>query len=127
VGVLSFAKIMGLVHGCLGLIFVPFFLLMGLLGTFAGRQNSPLAGIFSIGFALFMPILYGVFGFIAGAIGALLYNLFAHLVGGIELELDVRPALTAPYPIIPPPAAASKSVNTQEPEDLHERPGNSLS
>jgi len=107
VGVLSVAKIMGLVQGCLGLIFVPLFLLIGLLGTFAGQQKSPLAGLFSVGFALFMPIFYAVFGFIAGAIGALLYNLFAKLVGGFELELEIKPAYVAPYPIIPPPAAAS--------------------
>jgi hypothetical protein len=50
-----------------------------------------------------MPLLYGAFGFVGGAIGALLYNLFAKWVGGFELELDLRPtALTAPYPIVPP-------------------------
>jgi hypothetical protein len=44
-------------------------------------------------------------GFVMGAIGALLYNLFARWVGGFELEMDIRPeALTAPYPIIPPAA-----------------------
>jgi hypothetical protein len=107
VGVLSVAKIMGLIYLCMGLIFVPFFLLFGLLGTLAGQQKNPLAGIFSIGFALFMPIFYGLLGFIAGAIGALLYNLFAKLVGGFELELEIKPAYTAPYPIIPPAAAAS--------------------
>jgi len=107
VGVLSVAKIMGLVYGCMGLIFVPFFLLIGLIGTFAGQQKNPLAGFFSVGFALFMPIIYGLMGFIMGAIGALLYNLFAKLVGGFELELEIRPAYTASYPIIPPPPAAS--------------------
>jgi len=107
VGVLSVAKIMGLIYGCMGLIFVPFFLLIGLLGTFAGQQKNPLAGIFSVGFAIFMPFLYGLMGFIMGAIGALLYNLFAKLVGGFELELEIKPAYTAPYPIMPPPAAAS--------------------
>ena len=107
VGVLSVARIMGLIYGCMGLLFVPLFLLIGLLGTFAGQQKNPLAGIFSVGFALFMPILYGLMGFIMGAIGALLYNLFANLVGGFELELEIKPAYTAPYPIIPPSAAAS--------------------
>jgi len=107
VGVLSVAKIMGLIQGCIGLIFVPFLLLIGLLGTFAGQQKNPLAGLFSVGFALFMPIFYAVFGFIGGAVGALLYNLFASLVGGFEFELEIKPAFTAPHPIIPPPAAAS--------------------
>jgi hypothetical protein len=102
VGVLSIAKIMGMIYGCMGLIFAPLFLLIGLMGSALGQRNSPLAGIFGIGFAVFMPLLYGVMGFVIGAIGALLYNLFAKWVGGFELELDVRQqTLTAPYPIIP--------------------------
>ena len=110
VGVLSVAKIMGLMYACLGLIFAPLFLLIGLLASAAGQHNNPLAGIFSIGFAVFFPVLYGVIGFIAGLIGALLYNLFARWVGGFALELELRPqTLTAPYPIIPPASPASNS------------------
>jgi hypothetical protein len=105
VGVLSVAKILGLIYGCMGLIFAPFFLLIGILGTFAGQQRNPLAGFFTVGFALFMPIFYALLGFIAGAIGALLYNLFAKLVGGFELELEVKPVAAAPYPIVPPASA----------------------
>jgi hypothetical protein len=108
VGVLSIAKIMGMVYGCMGLIFAPFFLLIGLMGSALGQQHSPLAGIFGVGFAVLMPIFYGVIGFIAGLLGALLYNLFARWVGGFELEIEVRPqTLTAPYPIIPPVTPAS--------------------
>jgi hypothetical protein len=103
VGVLSVAKIMGMIYGCMGLIFAPFLLMFGAIGAFAGQSNIPFAGIFSVVGAIVMPLLYGAFGFIGGAIGALLYNLFAKWVGGLELELQVTPAtLTAPYPIIPP-------------------------
>jgi hypothetical protein len=103
VGVLSVARIMGMIYGCMGLIFAPFFLLVGLLGSAIGQRNSPLAGIFGVGFAVLMPVLYGAMGFIVGAIGALLYNLFARWVGGFELEIDLRAAApVAPYPIIPP-------------------------
>ena len=108
VGVLSIAKIMGMIYGCMGLIFAPLFLLIGLMGSALGRQNSPLAGIFGIGFAVIMPVFYGAIGFIAGAIGALLYNLFAKWVGGFELELEARPqTITAPYPIVPQPGPVS--------------------
>jgi hypothetical protein len=104
VGVMSVAKIMGLIYGCLGLIFAPFFLLFGLLGSLAGQGKTPFAGIFGFVFAILMPILYGVMGFVMGAIGALLYNLFARLVGGFELELEMRPVgSVAPYPLVPPP------------------------
>src|SRR5438445_9061620 len=100
VGVMSVAKIMGLIYGCMGLIFAPIFLLMGLLGTLVGQQKSPFAGIFGIAFAILMPVLYGVMGFITGAIGGLLYNLFASWVGGFELEMELAHAAPlAPYPI----------------------------
>jgi hypothetical protein len=39
VGVMSVAKIMGLIYGCMGLIFVPLFLLVGLVGSMAGQQK----------------------------------------------------------------------------------------
>jgi hypothetical protein len=108
VGVLSVAKIMGMIYGCMGLIFAPMFLLIGLMGSALGQRNSSLAGIFGVGFAVLMPVFYGVLGFIAGLIGALLYNLFARWVGGFELEMEMRPqTLTAPYPIIPPASPAS--------------------
>jgi hypothetical protein len=103
VGVMSVAKIMGLIYGCMGLIFAPFFLLMGLLGSMVGQHKSPFAGIFGMIFAILMPVLYGGMGFITGAIGALLYNLFANWVGGFELELEsLSTAPSAPYPIVPP-------------------------
>lgn len=102
VDVFSVGKIMGLMYGCLGLIVAPFFLLIGLMGSALGR-NSPIAGIFGVGFALSMPVLYGIFGFIMGLIWGLLYNLFAGWVGGIELELEMKPAVVvAPYPLVPP-------------------------
>ena len=111
VGVLSVAKIFGMIYGCIALIFVPFFLIIGVIGSFAGsltgESHNPFAGIFGIVLAILMPVFYGAFGFIGGAIGAFLYNLFAKWVGGFELELEVRPtALTAPYPIIPPTTSA---------------------
>jgi len=105
VGVMSVAKIMGLIYGCMGLIFAPFFLLMGLLGSLVGEQKSPFAGVFGVVIAILMPLMYGAMGFVTGAIGALLYNLFAKWVGGFEVEVEVeaRPVtIVAPYPIVPP-------------------------
>ena len=104
VGIMSVAKLMGLLYGCLGLIFAPIFLLIGLLGSFAGSDKTPLAGVFGVVFAILMPLLYGAMGFVTGAIGALLYNVLAKWVGGFELELEPQANLpVAPYPIIPPP------------------------
>jgi hypothetical protein len=93
VGVLSVAKIMGFIYGTMALIFVPFVLLFGLLGAMGAmastEHSNPFAALGVIGvvlIALFIPIVYGVMGFIAGAIGALIYNLMAKWVGGIQIE-----------------------------------------
>jgi hypothetical protein len=103
VGVMSVAKIMGLVHGCLGLMVAPFFLLMGLIPAATNQQqNNPFTGFFGVGMAIVAPFFYAVMGFIFGAIGALLYNLFARLVGGFELQLEAKSMVpVAPYPVIP--------------------------
>jgi hypothetical protein len=37
---------------------------------------------------IFLPILYGVAGFVFGAIAAAVYNLIAGIVGGIEIEVE---------------------------------------
>ena len=107
VGVMSVARIMGLTYGCMGLLFVPFFLLIGMSSSMANHGRSPAMGIFGMGFgvvfAILMPVVYGLMGFVMGAIGGLLYNALAAWTGGFELELELRPqTLTAPYPIIPP-------------------------
>ena len=78
-------------YGCMGLIFLPFFALAGVLGAFAGHDQSG-AGAFAAGFMLmmgiFMPIAYAVMGFIFGILGAALYNLIARWIGGFEVEVE---------------------------------------
>jgi hypothetical protein len=106
VGVLSVAKIMGLIYACMGLIFAPVFLVVGMMGSLMGQDKNPFAGMAGVVLAVLIPFIYGAMGFIIGAIGALLYNLLAKLVGGFELELEARPqGVVAPYPLIPPPTA----------------------
>jgi hypothetical protein len=76
------AKFMGVLYLLFGLLFAPMFLLMGM---FAPEGQG---GMFGTLFAVAMPIMYGVFGVVGGAIGAALYNLVAGWVGGIEVELQ---------------------------------------
>jgi len=92
VGVLSMAKIMGAVYCALGVIFIPFFLIAGMAGMMAGGREATLGAVGSVVIAMLFPVIYGAIGFVAGAIGALLYNLFAKWVGGIQLELQAPPA-----------------------------------
>ena len=60
VGVLSIARIMGLIYGCLGLLFAPLFLLFAILGSVAGQNKNPMAGVLGIVFAIATPFLYGL-------------------------------------------------------------------
>jgi hypothetical protein len=46
---------MGVLYACMGVLFAPFFLLFGLLGSMAGQQNSPFAGIVGVVVAIFLP------------------------------------------------------------------------
>ncbi len=92
VGVLSVAKIMGLIHGTLGLIFMPFFLLVGVVGMVTGGGHAALSGVAGMVLAVMIPVFYGGLGFIMGAIGALLYNVFAKWTGGIEVEVQTTPS-----------------------------------
>jgi hypothetical protein len=41
-----------------------------------------------VGAVVALPVFYGCMGFIAGAVGALFYNLFAGMVGGVELRTE---------------------------------------
>jgi hypothetical protein len=38
--------------------------------------------------AIFIPLFYGVIGYISGFIGALIYNLVAGTVGGIKVTVS---------------------------------------
>ncbi len=95
IGVLSLAKIMGGTYAALGLVFLPVFLIAGLVGAVSGGKFGALGGVGMVFLAILFPILYGAMGFVAGLISGLIYNLFAGWLGGIELQLE-PPALTQP-------------------------------
>ena len=83
---------MGALYAVVGLIGGAFFALFSLLGaSFAAAQSdwgAFIGMLFGVGAIFFFPIMYGVMGFIGGAIMAFVYNLVAGIVGGVELELD---------------------------------------
>ncbi len=82
--------VLGVLYGILSLIIVPFFLLFAIIGSKASTAPPP---IFGIGFAIMLPVIYAVFGFIGGVIAAAIYNLVAQWTGGLEFEVrDVPPA-----------------------------------
>jgi hypothetical protein len=67
----------GLLYAILSLIAVPFLILAALFGH----------GGIGIMFAIFIPIIYGIVGFIGGVIAAFIYNLVARWTGGLEIVL----------------------------------------
>jgi hypothetical protein len=82
--------VLAVLYGIVGLIFVPFFLIAGLLGSRAGTPAA-FGGVF---LAIFFPILYAALGFIGGIIMAAIYNLVAKWTGGLEFEVaDVAPTV----------------------------------
>ena len=95
VGVLSVAKILGVLYFALGLIFMPIFLLAGLAGMMAGGREAAFSGITGIVLAIMMPVLYGGLGFVMGAIMAFLYNLVAKWLGGIEVQVQAPPTMAS--------------------------------
>ena len=86
-GVIFFAKLQAAVMTCVGLI-------AGILYSFGGALYELFTGTLNSGTALAflaligMPLLFGLAGFAAGAIGALLYNVAAKWFGGIEMDFD---------------------------------------
>ncbi|MEO8205377.1 MAG: hypothetical protein ABI615_04295 [Chthoniobacterales bacterium] len=90
---LQAGKMFGALYALLSLIFVAFLLFFAVLGLLVPSLNGSVAsaGFGMIGviiIAIFVPVLYGVAGFIAGVICAWLYNIIAGVIGGIRFEVD---------------------------------------
>ena len=107
--VFSVAKIQGLLGFVIGLLigvlYGLFFMVFGaFMSSLAPRGDSQAmggAGSIVIGLLIMIavPVFYGILGFIGGAIGALVYNLAAGVVGGVRFELEgVTPAYAPPPP-----------------------------
>jgi hypothetical protein len=115
-GIFSVAKMQSLVMFVVGLIvgviYGLFFMLFGAaISAFGARgDGSAVGGVPSIIVGVLVmigvPIFYAILGFIGGAIGALVYNLAAGMIGGIKFELEgVNPQYA------PPPSPQQWSPN----------------
>ena len=117
VGVLSLAKMQALLMFVIGLIigviYGLIFMIFGaaIMAMAPRAQEGTAGGISTVVMGLVImiafPIFYGILGFVFGAIGGLIYNIAAGVVGGIKLDLE---ATTPQYAPPPPPQqwAASK-------------------
>jgi hypothetical protein len=96
-GVISVAKMYGLLMFLFGLIFgVIYGLILIVFGaaiSAMGPNSDAAAGgigtvAMGVGMMIGLPLFYGVLGFIMGAIGALIYNAVAGVIGGVKFELE---------------------------------------
>ena len=97
-GVLSVAKMYGFIMFIFGLIFGVLYglsiMIFGAAMTAAsGGGEAATAGgvgtiVMGLGMMIGLPIIYGLMGFVMGAIGALVYNGLAGVVGGVKFELE---------------------------------------
>ena len=91
VGPWSVAKVCGTMYAAMGLIFGALFACVALIGGSLAPQNSGGAAFgagFGVGAIVVFPVVYSVLGVVFGALSAWLYNVFAGMVGGIEIELE---------------------------------------
>ncbi|MGB7209247.1 MAG: hypothetical protein WBD27_11350 [Pyrinomonadaceae bacterium] len=96
-GILSVAKIYSVMMLVLSLLIsIPYGLIIivyalfgaGMMGGDAAFAVGGGGVVLGIGIMIGLPILYGVMGFIFGAIMALIYNVFSGIVGGVEMEVE---------------------------------------
>ena len=92
--------VIGLLIGVIyGLIFMIFGAAISSLAPQGDSQAMGGVGAIVIGLVIMIavPIFYGILAFIGGAIGALVYNRAAGVVGGLKFELEgVAPAYAPP-------------------------------
>lgn len=113
IGVFSSGKIIGLIYALIGLLIGGLFSLFALissaigLAASGGETEAWIGALFGVGAVIIFPIFYGVLGFVGGLLSALLYNLVAGLVGGLEIEVEGSGQAASPLPTAGGPAVAS--------------------
>ena len=91
---MSLGKMLGVLYAVIGVMIGVIIALASAVGSTMAAGASPDSGpnpfalMAGMGIAaiIVFPLLYGLFGFIGGLIMAGLYNLFAGMVGGVEIE-----------------------------------------
>ena len=77
---LQTGKMLAAFYGLISLIVAPVLILVAIFAP--GGNAIPLV------LAIVFPLLYIIFGFIVGVIGAFLYNLVSRWIGGVEMVFE---------------------------------------
>ena len=92
IGVWSVARIYAIISAGIGLLIGICVAVISVVGGAVAASNNEMPSwampVFGVGSIVFFPILYGVLGLVAGAIGALLYNVGAKIGGGVEIDVQ---------------------------------------
>jgi len=78
------------VYGLMGFLFGILFALISMVGGAIAPQaeTGMFKMFFGVGAIVILPIFYGIIGGIFGALGAVIYNLAAGWVGGLEVDIS---------------------------------------
>ena len=89
---LSVMRIAAICYGVLGLFEGALFSVMFSIIPLAAPQAQHMPRVFTLFFSgfsiIFFPLLLSVMGAIMGGLGAVIYNVSARYVGGIEVEVE---------------------------------------
>ena len=92
IGVGSLARILAALYAFWGFIFGAIMALVAMAGAGMTASDNPMSawfgGLFGVGAIIFLPIIYGIFGAIGGALTAVMYNVVAGMVGGLSIETE---------------------------------------
>lgn len=96
-GIISVAKMYAAMAFVISLLIaIPyglFVIIISLVGASGAEGEAAFAlggggAIVGLLVMIVLPLIYALMGFIGGLIAALIYNIFAGLVGGIEIEVE---------------------------------------
>jgi len=91
---ISCGKVCAGLYGLGSLLLVPFLLIGIMVSLAAGgqthvpAQQQVFGPLVMMVFCFALPFIYGLMGFVFGAIAALIYNVIARFVGGLEFEVE---------------------------------------
>jgi len=98
IGVLSFVRLHTLIGILVGLIlgilysvggfFIDLFVTLGWISSAVGTPGLSYGTVLAFGALVGMPIIFGLFGFAIGLIGAIVYNLFCKYFKNLRVEFE---------------------------------------
>ena len=91
IGPLSVGKIAGTLYAVMGVLMGAVISLIAMVGSGMASETAGASGmgaLLGVGAIVIFPVLYGGLGFVFTMLAAVLYNVVAGMVGGIELDVQ---------------------------------------